>query len=185
MSSPILQKTRGLRVKLEMGNPHVLVIPYPAQGHVIPLMELSQNLAKQGFRISFVNTEFNHKRVMDAFGKKVDENGLIHLVSLPDGLEDGEDRNQLGKSIEKLCQVMPRELKEFIEKVNRSENDKITCVLADLNMGLSLEVAAELGIRRAALWPASVFQLVWCLSIPKLIDDGLIDENGKTLSLTN
>ncbi|XP_022773753.1 UDP-glycosyltransferase 83A1-like [Durio zibethinus] len=161
-----------------MGNPHILVVPYPAQGHVIPLMELSQNLAKQGFRISFVNTEFNHKRIMDAFGKNVDENDLVHLVSLPDGLEEGEDRNQIGKLIETLYQVMPRTLKEFIDKVNRSEDDKITCVLADANMGLALDVAAELGIRRAAVWPASVFQLVSCLSIPKLIDDGLIDENG-------
>ncbi|KAM2204305.1 hypothetical protein ACFX1S_023955 [Malus domestica] len=29
-----------------MANPHVLVIPYPAQGHVIPLSELSGCLAK-------------------------------------------------------------------------------------------------------------------------------------------
>ncbi|KAM1076212.1 hypothetical protein ACFX19_024171 [Malus domestica] len=29
-----------------MANPHVLVIPYPAQGHVIPLSELSRCLAK-------------------------------------------------------------------------------------------------------------------------------------------
>ncbi|KAG8477300.1 hypothetical protein CXB51_030513 [Gossypium anomalum] len=60
-----------------MGKPHVLVIPYPAQGHVIPLMELSQNLAKEGTKISFVNTVFNHKRVLDALGEKVDENGLL------------------------------------------------------------------------------------------------------------
>ncbi|XVE68286.1 hypothetical protein DITRI_Ditri09bG0055600 [Diplodiscus trichospermus] len=161
-----------------MGNPHIVVVPYPAQGHVIPLMELSQNLAKQGFKISFINTEFNHKRVLDAFGKKVDENGLIHLVSLPDGLDDGEDRNQFGKLTETLGQVMPRELKEFIEKVNRSEDDKITCVLAEVNMRMALEAAAELGIRRAAMWPASVLQLKLLLHIPKLIDDGLIDEKG-------
>ncbi|XVE68285.1 hypothetical protein DITRI_Ditri09bG0055500 [Diplodiscus trichospermus] len=161
-----------------MGNPHIVVVPYPAQGHVIPLMELSQNLAKQGFKISFINTEFNHKRVLDAFGKKIDENGLIHLVSLPDGLDDGEDRNQLGKLTETLGQVMPRELKEFIEKVNRSEDDKITCVLADVFLTFALEVAAKLGIRRAVLSPPSVLQLKLLLHIPKLIDDGLIDENG-------
>ncbi|XVF60667.1 hypothetical protein PTKIN_Ptkin08bG0066700 [Pterospermum kingtungense] len=135
-----------------MGNPHIVVIPYPAQGHVIPHMELSQNLAKQGFKISFVNTEFSHKRIVDAYGKKVDENGLIHLVSLPDGLEDWEDRNQFGKLAELLRQIMRRELKEFMEKVNRSEDNKITCVVADLNMGFVLEVAAELGIPSAALW---------------------------------
>ncbi|KAK6280006.1 hypothetical protein POUND7_020273 [Theobroma cacao] len=167
-----------MSVKMETSNPHILVIPYPAQGHVFPLMELSHNLAKHGFKISFVNTDFNHQRIINAFGKEADENGLVRLVSIPDGLEDGEDRNQIGKLTEALCQVMPRELKEFIVKFNRTEDDKITCVLADLNMGWTLDVAAELGIRGAAFWPCSVVQLVLFLSIPKLIDDGLIDENG-------
>lgn len=79
-------------------NPHILVIPYPAQGHVIPLMELSRSLTKHGFKITFVNTDFNHKRVVDAFPNKVDGEGRpIHLVSIPDGMELGEDRNDLGK----------------------------------------------------------------------------------------
>ncbi|XP_040936791.1 UDP-glycosyltransferase 83A1 isoform X2 [Gossypium hirsutum] len=159
-----------------MGKPYVLVIPYPTQGHVIPLVELSQNLAKQGIKISFVNTVFNHKRVLDAFGEKVDENGLLHLLSVPDGLEDGEDRNQLGKLTERLCQVMPTQLKELIHKVNGSDDDKISCVLADINIGLALDVAAELGIPTVGLWPGAVFQLAMLLSIPKFIDDGLIDE---------
>ncbi|TYH42732.1 hypothetical protein ES332_D11G082200v1 [Gossypium tomentosum] len=164
-----------------MGKPHIVVIPYPAQGHVIPLMELSQNLAKQGIKISFVNTVFNHKRVLDAFGEKVDKNGLLHLLSVPDGLEDGEDRNQLGKLTESLCQVMPTQLKELIHKVNGSDDDKISCVLADISMGLALDVAVELGIPTVGFWPAVVLQLAVLLKVPKLIDDGLIDENGTPL----
>jgi hypothetical protein len=34
-----------------------MVVPYPVQGHVIPLMELSICLAKQGIKITFVNTK--------------------------------------------------------------------------------------------------------------------------------
>ncbi|KAK6255925.1 UDP-glucuronosyl/UDP-glucosyltransferase - like 10 [Theobroma cacao] len=160
-----------------MGNPHILVIPYPAQGHVIPLMELSQNLAKHGFKVSFVNTEFNHKRVMDAFAKKVDADELVQLVSIPDGMEDGESRNQLGKLTESICQVMPKELKQLIEKTNRLE-DKITCVVADVNVGWALEVAAELGIHGAAFWPGSALLLSLTFSLQKLMDDGVIDANG-------
>ncbi|EOY03643.1 UDP-Glycosyltransferase superfamily protein, putative [Theobroma cacao] len=130
-----------------MGNPHVLVIPYPTQGHVIPLAELSQSLVKHGFKITFVNSEFNHERVMNALAKKVD--GSIRLVSIADGMEDGESKKHLGKLTEAIRQVMPGGLKEFIKKTNRSEDDKITCVLADINMG-----------------------------VQKLIDDGLIDENA-------
>ncbi|KAK8693349.1 hypothetical protein V6N13_070934 [Hibiscus sabdariffa] len=168
-----------------MGKPHVLVVPYPAQGHVIPFMELSRHLVKQGIKISFVNTEFNHKRVIHAFGKNVDDSGLLQLVSVPDGLEDGEDRNQLGKLTESLCRVMPRQLNDLIHKVNASDDDKISCVLADINLGLALDVAAELGIPTVAFWPASMFQLVLNLSIPRHIDERLIDENGTPLMKDN
>lgn len=40
--------------------PHVMVLPLPAQGRVIPLIELSHRLVDFGFRIDFINTEFNH-----------------------------------------------------------------------------------------------------------------------------
>ncbi|PPD67956.1 hypothetical protein GOBAR_DD35165 [Gossypium barbadense] len=118
---------------------------------------------------------FNHKRVLDAFGEKVDENGLSHLLSVPNGLEDGEDRNQLGKLTESLYQVMPTQPKELIHKVNGSNDDKISCVLVYIGMGLALDVAAELGIPMVGLWPAAVLQLAVLLRVPKLIDDGLID----------
>ncbi|KAE8734498.1 UDP-glycosyltransferase 83A1-like [Hibiscus syriacus] len=129
----------------DMGKPHLLVIPCPAQSLVIPLVNLSKYLAKQSIKITFVNTEFNHKRVIDAFGKNVAENGLLRLVSVPNALEDGEDRREKGKLTERLGQVMPGHLKELIHKINASHEDKISCVLADLSIGFVLDVAVELG----------------------------------------
>ncbi|PRQ53394.1 putative 7-deoxyloganetin glucosyltransferase [Rosa chinensis] len=49
-----------------MSKPHILAFAYPAQGHVLPLMEFSQSLAKHGFRVTFVHTEYNHKRVINS-----------------------------------------------------------------------------------------------------------------------
>lgn len=45
---------------------HVIAIPCPAQGHVIPMMKLMQKFAEHGFRITFLNTDFNHLRVLKA-----------------------------------------------------------------------------------------------------------------------
>ncbi|XVF58417.1 hypothetical protein PTKIN_Ptkin07bG0065100 [Pterospermum kingtungense] len=165
-----------------MRNPHILVIPYPAQGHVTPLMELSHNLTKHGFKITFVNTDFNHKRVVDAFANKIDGDGPIRLVSVPDGMEVGGDRNDLGKLSYGISQVMPEKLKELINKINRLEDDKITCVIADVNMGVALEVAAELGIPGAAFWPASALTLALLFSTKKLIDDQVMDEYGTPIN---
>ncbi|WCJ25606.1 UDP-Glycosyltransferase superfamily protein [Euphorbia peplus] len=116
-----------------MGRIHVLAIPYPLQGHVIPLMELSKCLVQQGFRVTFVNTEHNHKRVLNALREKEDDLGGISLVSIPDGLKPSEDRNYLGKLAKVIFQTMPGELEQLIDRINAnsSEHEKIKCLIAD------------------------------------------------------
>ncbi|CAL5324974.1 unnamed protein product [Camellia sinensis] len=132
-------------------------IPYPAQGHVLPMLELMQCLAKHGFKVTF-----NH----------------IHLISIPDGLEPWEDRKELGKLTEAIFQIMPGKLEELIEKINGSDNDKITCIIADQLLGWALEVAEKMQIKRAAFWPAAAALLALKFSIPALLDDGIINDNG-------
>ncbi|XVF16740.1 hypothetical protein REPUB_Repub10bG0058200 [Reevesia pubescens] len=148
-----------------MDDPHILVIPYPAQGHVIPLMELSQVLVKHGFKITFVNMEFNHKKVQDILEMKEDVGGRIRLVSIPDGLGSPEDRKQPGKISEAILQVMPGKVEELIQEINGSES-KIKCVIADQSIGWALEIAEKHGIKRAAFCPAAAALLVLGFSIP-------------------
>ncbi|PPD96712.1 hypothetical protein GOBAR_DD06245 [Gossypium barbadense] len=164
-----------------MENPHILVIPYPAQGHVIPLMDLSSCLLKHGFKITFVTLEFNHQNAMDILALRGEEMGnRVHLVSVPDGLGSSEERNQPGKISEAILQTMPRKVEELIEEINGSER-KINCVIADQSLGWALEIAKKHGIKRAAFCPAAAALLVLGFSIPKLIDDGVIDQDGTPL----
>ena len=44
--------------------PHALMMPYPAQGHVNPLMNLAKKLASQGVTITFINRQFIHDCLM-------------------------------------------------------------------------------------------------------------------------
>jgi hypothetical protein len=58
---------------------HVLVLPFPAQGHVNSLLRFSREMAKHGPKITYVNTEIIHKRVVSAMpdgdgGSLVDSN---------------------------------------------------------------------------------------------------------------
>lgn len=79
-----------------MGNLHVLVIDYPTQGHVLPLVEISLSLINLGFRVTFVNTDFTHKRVKSALAKKEEEKenveDKLHLISISEMFESNEDR---------------------------------------------------------------------------------------------
>ncbi|KAM0955316.1 hypothetical protein ACFX13_024096 [Malus domestica] len=163
-----------------MSDLHIIAVPFPAQGHVLPLMELSQCLVSHGFKVTFVNTEFNHKRIVNTLAGETHVGDRIHLVSLPDGLEPGEDRNDLGLLCEGMQRVMPGKLEELIEKINEEESDKVTCVLADESSGWALDVAAKMKIRRVAFWPASAAALALSFNIPKLIHEGIIDDNDGT-----
>ncbi|KAG6398382.1 hypothetical protein SASPL_139840 [Salvia splendens] len=98
---------------------HVVAIPYPAQGLVIPMMELSQCLAKNGVRVTFANTESNHQRVVEALPPQP----LLHLVSVSDGLDCWEDRMDFAKSVEALGRVLPGELEALIRSINATQAD--------------------------------------------------------------
>lgn len=166
-----------------MARSHVMVVPYPVQGHLIPLMELSLLLVKKGIKVTFVNTKDNHERIMSAFPSGNDLPSLISLVWISDGLESSEERKKPGKSSEAVLKVMPEKVEKLIECINGSEGERITCVLADQSIGWALDIAEKKGIRRAAFCPASAAQLVLGLSITKLIDDGIIDKDGEFILL--
>ncbi|XP_060193531.1 UDP-glycosyltransferase 83A1-like [Lycium barbarum] len=161
--------------------PHIVAIPYPAQGHVLPLMELSLWLVKEGCKITFVNSEFNHKRVIKALSENDDVRNKISLVSIPDGLGPDEDRADLKKLTEAIAEVMPGKLEGIIKRINESDENGVSCVIVDENMGWALGVAEKLNIRRVAFWPAAAATLASLFSVSKLIDDGIIDSDGAIL----
>ncbi|ERN14710.1 hypothetical protein AMTR_s00038p00226330 [Amborella trichopoda] len=69
---------------------HALCIPYPAQGHINPMMHLAKLLHARGFYITFVNTESDHERVTIPGGalelKHLED---FNLESIPYGLHGG------------------------------------------------------------------------------------------------
>ncbi|KAI3776999.1 hypothetical protein L1987_46792 [Smallanthus sonchifolius] len=161
-----------------MKNIHVLAIPYPAQGHVIPLMEASRCFTNNGLKVTFVNTEFINKRVMSA-GSEIDcPSDLMRMVSIPDGMEPCDDRSDLGKLTKTMFQLMPTKLEELINDINKNDEDKITCIVADYYMGWVVRVARKMGIRLASFCPSSVAVSAVIMSVQKLMDDEVINCNG-------
>ncbi|KAK7835032.1 7-deoxyloganetin glucosyltransferase [Quercus suber] len=61
----------------ETPKPHAVFLPYPSQGHVTPMMRLAKLLHSRGFHITFVNTKFNHRRLIKS-------KGLDYVKGLPD-----------------------------------------------------------------------------------------------------
>uniref|UniRef100_A0ACD6A7Y6 Uncharacterized protein n=1 Tax=Avena sativa TaxID=4498 RepID=A0ACD6A7Y6_AVESA len=152
--------------------PRVMVLPFPAQGHVIPLMELSCKLAEHGIEIDFVNTKYNHDLIL---GAMADERAIpdgIRMISIPDDLGPEDDHADIGKFVRDLPAAMSGRLEEMIR------SNKIKWVIVDVSMSWALELATKAAARAASFstYSAAVFALR--VNLPKLIDDGVLDENG-------
>ncbi|KAL8199408.1 hypothetical protein R6Q57_012976 [Mikania cordata] len=160
---------------------HVLLIPYPAQGHVTSLMEAARCLTRNGLKVTFVNTEFTHKRVMSACSDIDGLSDMMRIVSIPDGMEPCDDRSDLGKLTKTVFQHMPTKLEELINDINKNNEEKITCIIADYGMGWVSRVAQKMGIRLAIFSPTSAAILALTMSIQKLIDNEVINCNGVPL----
>ncbi|KAG9442369.1 hypothetical protein H6P81_018223 [Aristolochia fimbriata] len=161
-----------------MGKPHAVVVPFPAQGHVLPLMELSHCLVDLGFIVTLVCSEFDRNRIMAALRKET-QLGIEGLcfATVPDGLEPEEDRSD----VKRLCEFILDAFAPLFEDLLRKlmEEEEVSCVIADLCVSPALVVAKKMGVPRAGFWPASSGLLAFCLHIPNLIEYGTIDSNEK------
>ncbi|KAJ4967703.1 hypothetical protein NE237_014404 [Protea cynaroides] len=139
--------------------PHAVCIPYPAQGHVTPMMQLAKILHTRGFHITFVNTEYNHRRLLRSNGPDAVK-GLrdFRFETIPDGLppDDGDvtqDVPSLCNSVQKNC-LAP--LLHLIKKLNSSSDvPGVSCIISDGVMSCGLQAAKALGIQGVQFWTTS------------------------------
>nr|KYP41620.1 Cytokinin-O-glucosyltransferase 2 [Cajanus cajan] len=166
-------------------NPTVLVLPFPAQGHVNPLMTLSEKLVQHGCKVIFVNSDINHKRVVSSMVEQqhsIDES-KIKLVSIPDGLGPDDDRHDWGKLCDAIRSTMPSALQKLIEDIHLNGDIRISFIIADFGMAWAFEVGTKFGIKGAMFFPMSATMFALFYNTPKLIDEGIINSDG--LILTN
>ncbi|KAJ0973866.1 hypothetical protein J5N97_015831 [Dioscorea zingiberensis] len=132
-----------------------------------------------GFIVTFINTHFNHARLLSAMPTFSNTNPSINFISIPDGMQPGDDRNHIVNLCKALMTVMPLHLEELIIKMmhKQPEQDKPTCLIADESMGWAFHVAKKTGLRVAAFSPASAATSTNMRNIPKLIQDGIIHEH--------
>ncbi|KAB2628938.1 7-deoxyloganetin glucosyltransferase-like [Pyrus ussuriensis x Pyrus communis] len=158
--------------------PHAVFIPYPAQGHIIPMLQLAKLLNYKGFHTTFVNTEFNHRRLLKARGpNSLDGLPSFRFETIPDGLPTTDvnatqDITALCFSTKKNC-LAP--FKDLLSKLNSLPNSPpVTCIVSDGGMTFTLEAAQELCIPVVIFATASACSLMGYLQLSPLIEKGLI-----------
>ncbi|KAG8477106.1 hypothetical protein CXB51_030102 [Gossypium anomalum] len=162
---------------IEAQKPHVVCIPYPSQGHVNPMTQLAKLLHSRGFHITFVNTEFNHRRLVRSKGAEAMK-GLpdFRFETIPDGLpQSDQDATQdipaLCDSTRKNC-LAP--LLELITKLNSSDVPPVTCIVSDGVMSFGIEAGRLLGIPEFQFWTDSACGFMCYLQYNELFKRGIV-----------
>lgn len=161
--------------------PHAVCIPYPAQGHINPMLKLAKLLHSRGFHITFVNTEFNHSRLLRSRGPSaLDGLTSFRFETITDGLpptdaDATQDIPALCLSTERHSLRPFRHLLDRLNKAAKVTGDvpPVSCIVSDGAMFFTLDAAEELGVPEVLLWTASACGFLGYAQYDKLLDLGL------------
>ncbi|KAH9317621.1 hypothetical protein KI387_019390, partial [Taxus chinensis] len=164
--------------------PHAFMLPFPAQGHVKPMMQLSKILSARGYCITFVNTEYIHEKIIISGSTK--SMADFRYETIPDDLPPEHGRTQ---QLDELCKSLennsPAHLEKLVEKLNELPDvPPFTCICYDGCMSWAQRTATRLGIPGIAFWTTSACGFYIYLSAPLLMEKGYIPLKDKSC-LTN
>ncbi|KAK3423553.1 hypothetical protein EUGRSUZ_F00346 [Eucalyptus grandis] len=161
--------------------PHAVCIPYPAQGHINPMLNLAKLLHHRGFHVTFVNTEYNHSRLLHSRGpSSLDGLPSFRFRTIPNGLppSDVADATQdipaLCQSTSKFCLPYFRDqLERLNEESTTLGSPPVSCVVSDGMMSFTLDAAKVIGVSEVLFWTTSVCGFMGYVQYCNLVDKGL------------
>ncbi|KAL0349332.1 UNVERIFIED_CONTAM: UDP-glycosyltransferase 86A1 [Sesamum angustifolium] len=201
---PRQEQIKLLQIQMAHPKPHAILIPYPYQGHVTPMINLSISLASRGFTITFVQIEFIHYFISKAqnlpaaadhadFFGEARKSGLdIRYTTISDGFPVEFDRDVNFEEVwESMLRDFPDRVDEIVvETMKADESAPETTwprppflLIADTFYTWPATIAKQHDMVYVSLWtePAIVFSLNYHLEL--LTQNGHFPYNGKDSSL--
>ncbi|KAJ4828770.1 hypothetical protein Tsubulata_045221 [Turnera subulata] len=174
------------------GKPHAVCIPLPYQSHIKSMLKLAKLLHHKGFHITFVNTEFNHRRLLQSRGPDSMEGFPdFQFETIPDGLSHPEDDTNTFPDIVELTKSTLTNWSapfcDLVHKLNNSSSSKspgpVTCIVADGFLPFAVKAAKQLQVPVALFFTISACALVGFQQIPVLKERGVIPLKDKNSCL--
>ncbi|KAJ4723797.1 Glycosyltransferase [Melia azedarach] len=128
---------------------HVLIIPYPSQGHINPTFQFAKRLAFKGIKSTLVLTNF----VFQSIRPSQPSDPSLQFDTISDGYDNGGFAN--AESIQAYLQKMEaagsKTLTELILKYRDSANP-VDCIVYDPFLYWALDIAKDFGLVAAAFF---------------------------------
>ncbi|CAF1913979.1 hypothetical protein HID58_047705 [Brassica napus] len=159
-------------------NRHAVCIPYPAQGHINPMLKVAKLLHARGFHVTFVNTDYNHRRILRSRGPHaLDGLTSFRFETIPDGLPwtDVDAKQDMLKLIDSTMNNCLSPFKDLLTRLNSSSDvPPVSCIVSDASMSFTIDAGEELEIPVVLLWTNSATALMLYLHYQKLMEKGII-----------
>ncbi|KAJ3691605.1 hypothetical protein LUZ61_020769 [Rhynchospora tenuis] len=140
-------------------SPHALILPYPSQGHINPLLQFAKRLAYHGLRSTLAVTR-------SALSSTEPETGPVHIAVISDGFDEGiTDISSVTEYFDKLKSVGSKTLGQLMQ-TESSAGRPIHIVIYDTFVPWGADVARQFGAATAAFFTQScavdaVYGQIW------------------------
>ncbi|KAF8389311.1 hypothetical protein HHK36_026004 [Tetracentron sinense] len=173
--------------------PHVVIFPFMAQGHTLPLLDLSKALLCRGIKVTIITTPSNAPTILQYIPKQP----LISLTVIPFPVVEGLPKGCENTSHLPSMDLMPSfltatmELQQPFERILREMSDTgclPICVISDFFLGWTLVTCRLFGVPRLVFTGMGVLSMAITKTAweqkPNLIsksDSDTLDLPGLTL----
>ncbi|KAD6455134.1 hypothetical protein E3N88_09840 [Mikania micrantha] len=124
-------------------SPHVLLLPFPAQGHINPIIQFGKRLISKGVKTTLITTIF----FLNSHFTNKTNNTSIEIEAISDGFDEGGEASADSPEsyLKTFKEVGSRSLADLIKKL-LSQGKTIDAIIYDPFMTWPLDVALEFGI---------------------------------------
>ncbi|XP_010032068.2 7-deoxyloganetic acid glucosyl transferase [Eucalyptus grandis] len=158
--------------------PHVVIFPLAAQGHVNSMLKLAELLALSGLRITFINSEHIHHRLLQHADIQA------RFAAYPDFrfkiISDGFpiDHPRAGDHALTTFNYVKSITKQLLEELVSAPDRPVTCIIADGILSFTIDFAGDLGVPVIAFRTISASCFWTCFCIPRMIESGDLPIKG-------
>ncbi|XP_062094420.1 UDP-glycosyltransferase 89B2-like [Humulus lupulus] len=150
------------------GATHILVFPFPALGHMIPLLDFTHQIASQtpDLTITILATPKN----LSLLNPLLSAHPSIHTLllpfpphpAIPDGVENVKD---LPPGTYRFVISAMARLREPLTQWFRDHPSPPNAIISDMFLGWTYNLSVDLGIRRITFSPSGAYALALMLSL--------------------
>ncbi|KAI7755334.1 hypothetical protein M8C21_028081, partial [Ambrosia artemisiifolia] len=136
--------------------PHVLLFPYPSQGHINPIIQFGKRLLSKGVKTTLVTTVYHFNSSHNT------TNTSIQIKPISDGFDEGgyASADSPESYLKTFKETGSKSLANLINNL-QSEGNNVDAIIYDSMIIWALDVAKELGIKCGSFFTQACGVIEW------------------------